>query len=123
MDFVTKLPILLNWKGKTYDSIFVIINRLSKLIYYKPVKVTIDTSALAEVITKMLVWYYGLLNSIVSNWSLIFTSKFWFSLCYFLEIKRKLWTTFHLQTNDQIKKQNSTIEAYLWAFINFEQND
>ena len=30
---------------------------------------------------------------------------------------------FHLQIDSQTKRQNSTIEAYLWAFVNFEQND
>ena len=30
---------------------------------------------------------------------------------------------FHPQTNGQTKRQNSTIEAYLWAFVNFEQDD
>ena len=53
----------------------------------------------------------------------LFTSKYWFSLCYFLNIKRRLSNTFHPQTDGQTKRQNSTIEAYLRAFVNFEQND
>ena len=50
-------------------------------------------------------------------------SKFWSSLCYFLGIKKKLSTTFYLQTNGQTKRQNSTMEAYLKVFLNWEQND
>ena len=50
-------------------------------------------------------------------------SKFWSSLCYFLGVKRRLSTAFHPQTDDQIEGQNSTMEAYLRAFVNFEQND
>ena len=50
-------------------------------------------------------------------------SKFWSLVCYFLDIKRRLFITFHLQTDNQIEQQNSTIETYLQAFVNFEQNN
>ncbi len=44
-------------------------------------------------------------------------------LCYFLGIKRKLSTAFYPQTNGQTEKQNSTMEAYLRAFVNWEQDN
>ena len=123
MDFVTGLPISTNWKDESYDSILVIVDRLTKMVYYKPVKVTIDAPELAEVILDVVVQHHGLPNSIVSNRGLLFTSEFWSSLCYFLSIKQRLSTAFYLQTNSQMEQQNSTIEASLWAFVNFEQND
>ena len=110
----------MDWKWDNYDSIFVIINQLTKMVYYKLVKVTIDTSGLAEVIIVMIVKYYSLPDSIVTNRRLLFTSKFWSLLCYLLSIKQKLSIAFYLQLNGQIERQNSTIKAYLWAFINFE---
>ncbi len=123
MDFVTGLPVFTNWKSETYDSILVIVDRLTKIVQYEPVKVTINAPALAEVIIKAVVRYHGLSDSIVSDRGLVFTSKFWSSLCYFLGIKRKLSTTFHPQTDGQTKRQNSTMEAYLQTFVNFEQNN
>ena len=93
------------------------------MVHYEPVKVTIDALGLAEVILDMVVWHHGLPNSIVSDSGLLFTSKFWSSLYYFLGIKRRLSTTFHPQTDKQAGRQNSTMEAYLQAFINFKQND
>ena len=93
------------------------------MVYYESVKVTIDTPGLAEVIFDMVIWHHGLLNSIVSDKGLLFTSKFWSLLCYFLGIKQRLSTVFHLQTNSQTEQQNSMIEAYFQAFINFEQNN
>ncbi len=123
MDFVTGLPVSTNWKHETYDSILVIVDWLTKMVYYKPVKVTINTPALAEVIIKAVVRHHGLPDSIVSDRSSVFTSKFWSSLCYFLGIQQRLSITFHPQTDGQTKRQNSTIEAYLRDFVNFEQDD
>ena len=67
MDFVTGLPVFTHWKSETYNSILVIIDRLTKMVNYEPVKVTIDTISLAKVIIDMVVWHYSLLESIVSN--------------------------------------------------------
>ena len=123
MDFVTGLPISTDWKGDSYDSILVIVDRLTKMVHYEPVKVTIDAPGLAEVILDVVVRHHGLPDSIVSDRGSLFTSKFWSSLCYFLGIKRRLSTAFHPQTDGQTERQNSTMEAYLRAFVNFEQND
>ena len=117
------LPISTDWKGDSYDSIFVIINWLIKIVYYKPVKVIINALGFAKVIIKMVVKYHGFLDSIVTNRKLLFTSKFWLLLCYFLNIKQRLSTAFYLQIDGQTKRQNSIIEAYLWVFVNFKQND
>ncbi len=120
MDYVTGLPVSTDRKGETYDSILVIVNRLTKMVHYEPVKVTIDAPGLAEVIIEAVVRYHGLPDSIVSDWGSVFISKFWSLLYYFLDIKQKLSTAFHSQTNGQTEKQNSTIETYLRAFVNFE---
>ena len=113
MDFVTGLPISTDWKGDSYDSILVIVDRLTKMVHYEPVKVTIDAAGLAEVIIDVVVRHHGLPDSIVSDRGSLFTSKFWSLLCYFLGIKWRLLTTFYPQTNSQIECQNSTMEAYL----------
>ncbi len=84
---------------------------------------TINALALPEVIIKAVVWYYGVLDSIVSDRALVFISKFWSSLCYILEIKQRLSTTFQPQINGQTDKQNSTMETNLQAFVNYNQDD
>ena len=45
------------------------------MVYYKPVKVIINTLGLAEVIIDVIVRHHGLLNLIVINKKLFFTSK------------------------------------------------
>lgn len=94
MDFVTSLPVSTNWKGETYDFIFVIIDWLTKMVYYEPVKITINTPGFAKVIVDIVMQYHDLLNLIVSDQELVFTSKFWSLLFYFLGTKQKFSTAF-----------------------------
>ena len=75
MDFVTGLPISTDWKGESYDSILVIVDLLTKMVYYKLVKVTIDASGLSEVIIDVVLQDHGLPDSIVSDRGSVFTSK------------------------------------------------
>lgn len=95
MDIMTGLPISMDCKGDGYDSILVIVDRLTKMVHYEPLKVTIDAPGSAEVILDVVVRHH----SIVSNRGFVFTSKFCLSLCCFLGIKRKLSTAFYSQTD------------------------
>ncbi len=65
MDFVTGLLISADWKGDSYDSILVIIDLLTKMIYHVLVKVSIDILGLAEMIINMVVCHYRVPESIV----------------------------------------------------------
>ena len=103
--------------------ILVIVNRLTKIVHYELVKITIDASGLAKVIIDVIIRHHGLLDSIITDRGFLFTSKFWFLLCYFLGTKKRLSTAFHPQTNSQTERQNSTMKAYLRAFVNWEQNN
>ena len=55
IDFVTGLPISTDWNSDSYDSILVILDQLTKMVYYEPVKITIDAPGLAEVILDVVV--------------------------------------------------------------------
>ena len=123
IDFVIGLPISADWKDDSYDSILVIVNRLTKMIYYVLVKVTINIPGLAKVIINVIMRHHKVSELIVIDWGLFFTSKFWSSLCYFLGIKKKLSTAFHPQTNGHTEQQNSTMKAYIRAFVNWAQDD
>ena len=83
------------------------------MVHYELVKITFDAPGLAEVIIDVVVRHHGLPDLIVTDQGFLFTSKFWSLLCYFLGIKRRLFTAFHPQTDGQTERQNSTMEAYL----------
>lgn len=67
MDFVTSLPILVNWKDDSYNSIFVILDFITKMMYYKPVITIINKTKLAKVILDIVIRYLNLSNSIMSH--------------------------------------------------------
>lgn len=70
------LPLLVNWKSGNYDAILVVINRLTKIVYYKSAKTTIDITDLSEIIINVVVRHHGLPKSIISDWDSWFTSNF-----------------------------------------------
>ena len=76
MNFVTRPPISTNWKNDRYNSILVIVDRLTKMVHYEPVKVTIDISGLAKVTMDIVMRHHGFPNSIISDHGAIFTFKF-----------------------------------------------
>lgn len=113
MDFAIRLLISKNWKSETYKSILVIVDRFIKMKHYKSLKIIIDALALAEIINNVVVYHLIIPKSIISKRNSVFTSRFWFSLCYFFGINRKLLTTFHLKKNSPTEKENSIMEASL----------
>ena len=104
MDFVAGLPLSINWKKNSYDSILVIVNRPMKMIHYKPVKITLNILGLAKVIIDMIVCHHGLPDLIITDKSSLLTLKFWSSLYYFLGIKQKLFIAFYPETNGQTER-------------------
>lgn len=76
MDFMIDFPISRDWKGDSYNTIFVIMDCLIKMANYELVETTIDASRLARIIINMLVKHYGFPKLIVSDQSLLFILKF-----------------------------------------------
>ena len=73
MDFVVGLP---RTMGK-YDSIWVIVDRLTKSAHFIPVKMTYNAEKLAKLYISEVVRLHGVPLSIISDRGTQFTSKFW----------------------------------------------
>ena len=122
MDFITDLPPSAG-EGKVFDSILVIVDRFTKFAIYAAVNKTITAGELAEVIEKRLITYFGAPLGIVSDRGPVFTSYFWTALCHHMQIKRRLSTAFHPQTDGQTERQNQILEQYLRSFCTYYQDD
>ena len=55
MNFLIGLPLSADWKGNNYNSILIIVNCLTKIVYYKLFKITIDAFRLMEIIIDVVV--------------------------------------------------------------------
>lgn len=76
MDFIMGFLISTNQKGDSYYSILIIFDWLTKIVYYEPVKVSIDILGLAKKTINIVVYYHGVLELIVTDRGLLFMSKF-----------------------------------------------
>jgi hypothetical protein len=73
MDFIVGLP----RTQSGYDSILVIVDRLTKVAHFIPVKTTNSRPQLAELYMSRIVYLHGVLKKIVSDRGAQFNSKFW----------------------------------------------
>ena len=123
MNFVTDLFESKAWNEAIYDSILVVMNRLTKMTRYILVTKTVIAENLIEILIREIIKLHELSSSITTNRSFVFTFKYHDALCHALKIKLKMSTTYHSQTDDQTKRQNNTIKQFFRTFVNFEQNN
>jgi len=83
-----------------YNFILMITNRLIKYEYFLSYKKATFAEDLTYTFLRMIVANHELSNEIILNRNKLFTLKFWKSLMNQLKIHHKLFTAYHLQTNE-----------------------
>jgi len=117
MDFITELPL-----SEGCDQLWVVIDRFTKMAHFIPLRE--KTAADLAIIFAREIWrHHGLPTDIVSDRDSRFTSEVWQEFLRLLGIRPRMSTAFHPQTDGQTEWLNQTIEAYLRAFANKEQNN
>jgi transposase InsO family protein len=111
MDFIVGLP----RTQSGYDSIWVIIDHLSKVMHFIPVKTTFKGSKLAELYIARIVCLHGVPKKIVSDRGTQFTSKFWEKLHESMDTKLNFSSAYHPQTDGQTERVNQILEDMLRA--------
>ncbi|GJQ91850.1 putative reverse transcriptase domain-containing protein [Tanacetum coccineum] len=111
MDFVTKLP-----KTSTrQDTIWVIIDRLTKAAHFLPMKEDDSMEKLTRQYLKEVVLRHGVPILIISDHDGRFTSQFWQSLQKSLGTQLDMSMAYHPQTNGQSERTIQTLEDMLCA--------
>ena len=90
MDFVVGLPLT----GRKHDSVWVVVDRLTKSAHFLPVRTDYSLDKLAELYIKEIVRLYGIPISIISDRDPRFTSRFWEKLQEALGIRLNFSTAF-----------------------------
>lgn len=114
MDFVTGLPTV----SGGYDSIFVVVDKLTKVAHLVPIKKTFSASDVARVFIKEIVRLHGFPRRILSDRDAKFTSKFWKALFKAIGTELNMSTAFHPKSDGQSERVNQVIEDFLWAYCN-----
>jgi hypothetical protein len=102
MDFILGLP----RTQSGYNSIWVIVDRLTKVAHFIPVKTTYSGPQLAELYMSRIVCPHGVPKKIVSDRGTQFTSRCWERLHETLDTQFCFSSTYHPQTDGQTKIVN-----------------
>jgi IS30 family transposase len=111
MDFIVGLP----RTRDGYDSIWVIVDRLTKVAHFIPVKATYSRAQLAELYMSRIVCLHGVPKKIVSDRGTQFTSRFWKRLHESMDTKLNFSSAYHPQTDGQMERTNQVFEDMLRA--------
>ena len=80
-----------------YDSIWVVVDRLTKVAHFIPVKTTYTSAKLPKIYMTRIVCLHGVPRTIVSDRGTQFTSRFWNQLHETLGTRLEFNTSFHPQ--------------------------
>jgi hypothetical protein len=111
MDFIIGLPHTPNGN----DSIWVLMDRLTKVAHFIPVTTTYKGAQLAELYMSRIVCLQGVPKKIISNRGSQFTSRFWKSLHENMDTKPNFSSTYHPKIDGHTKRTNHLLEDMLRA--------
>ncbi|GJV22851.1 putative reverse transcriptase domain-containing protein [Tanacetum coccineum] len=113
MDFVTKLP----RTSSGHDTIWVIVDRLTKSAHFLPMREDYKMERLARLFLNEIVARHGVPILIISDRDSRFTSRFWQSMQEALRTRLDMSTAYHPQTDGQSERTIQTLEDMLRACV------
>ena len=121
MDFILSLPICGN-----FNSIWVIVDRLTKRSHFIPINMSDSESsarACAMIFRKEYQRLHGIPESIISDRDTRFTSTFWQEFMTMQGSFHKLSSAFRPNTDGQTERTNRFIEDYIRNYVHANQDN
>ena len=118
MDLIEFLP-----TSDGYNSILVVVDRLTKMGIFIPTNTQMDAEQLAQLYVTHVFSKHGLPNNIISDRGSEFTSRFWRAFTSLLDIQLHLSTAFHPETDGQTERVNQVLEQYLRLYADYQQKN
>ncbi|GJV42385.1 putative reverse transcriptase domain-containing protein [Tanacetum coccineum] len=113
MDFITKLP----RSSQGFDTIWVIVDRLTKSAHFLPIRENDPLDKLARLYLNRIVARHGIPASIICDRDGRFTSNFWRSFQKALGTDICMSTAYHPETDGQSERTIQTLEDMLRACV------
>nr|GEY56642.1 retrotransposon protein, putative, Ty3-gypsy subclass [Tanacetum cinerariifolium] len=113
MDFITKLP----KSSQSFDTIWVIVDRLTKSAHFLPIRENDPLDKLARLYLNRIVARHEIPVSIICDRDGKFTSNFWKSFQKTLGTDLSMSTAYHLETDDQSERTIQTLKDMLHACV------
>ena len=102
MNFITGLP--RTQKGN--NAIWVVVDRLSKVAHFLPIREDITASQLADLYVSRILPLHGVPKKIISDRGSLFTSSFWKSFQEAMGTHLNFTTAYHPQSSGQTERVN-----------------
>ena len=113
MDLVVKLPRTV----KGHDSIWVVVDRLTKSAHFLPIRESWPTERMVEIYVSEIVKRHGVPLAIVSDRDTRFASRIWNAVQERMGTRLKMSTAYHPQTDGQSERTIETLEDMLRACV------
>ncbi|GJX00375.1 putative reverse transcriptase domain-containing protein [Tanacetum coccineum] len=113
MDFITKLP----KSSQGFDTIWVIVDRLTKSAHFLPIRENDPLDKLARLYLNKIVARHEIPVSIICDRDGRFTSNFWRSFQKALGTDLSMSTAYHPETDGQSERTIQTLEDMLRACV------
>jgi len=112
MDFIVNLP----W-SEGYNTIFVVVDRLTKHASFIPVMTGLDTKEFTLLFVKHIACKFGLPESIITDRDPHWMTKFWQGIAKALQMRMSLSSSHHPQHDGQTEVVNKLLTTMLHAFV------
>jgi hypothetical protein len=113
IDFITKLPRIV----KQHDSIMVVVDKLTKVSHFIPMKLTHKATNIANIYMREIASLHGVPKKIVSDRDNKLTSNLWKELFKGFRINLNFSTTYHPKSDGQIERVNQVIDDMLRMYV------